>query len=277
MSLQRFPALSRRVNLLLQSPVISSNLGGLFPVSALAAWIRNPALSDERLHTIAGYTGGRYQELARRGSIDIDWMQPFDDSNLRNLVYHQDALVSFWDFLQGLRHIDRSNMTSATGLFNVSGQTIPNSRVAILFETPNLWRSIQDMPGISPRSARRIWDDLVGPQFSDESIRRTLLQRDSLNSESAFTSALIDSLTLEETRAHQLILGAYGVTPRQVMGFLHRFDFPGTLAEHSRLTLALYLSDHGSIPQWAWQYARPGVTPQSLRSFLATRKTSEPE
>lgn len=276
-SLQRFPALSRRVNLLLQSPVISSNLGGLFPVSALAAWIRNPALSDERLHTIAGYTGGRYQELARRGSIDIDWMQPFDDSNLRNLVYHQDALVSFWDFLQGLRHIDRSNMTSATGLFNVSGQTIPNSRVAILFETPNLWRSIQDMPGISPRSARRIWDDLVGPQFSDESIRRTLLQRDSLNSESAFTSALIDSLTLEETRAHQLILGAYGVTPRQVMGFLHRFDFPGTLAEHSRLTLALYLSDHGSIPQWAWQYARPGVTPQSLRSFLATRKTSEPE
>jgi hypothetical protein len=276
-SLERYPVLLARAQTLLRSPVIASNLGGLFPVNALAAWIRNPALNDARLQIIAGYASSRYQEVVRRGRIDIDWMRPFDDRNLRNLVYQQDALVSFWDFLQGARYLDDSNMSTATGLFSVSGQMASNSRIAIFFETPNLWRSIQTMPGISPRSARRIWEDLVGPQFSDENIRRTLAQRDSLSSESAFTSALIDSLALDEAHAHQVILGAYGVTPRQVLNFLRNFDFPGTLADHSRLTLALYLSRHGSIPEWAWQYARPGVTPGSLRSFLAARKASKPK
>ncbi|SDG83235.1 dermonecrotic toxin domain-containing protein [Pseudomonas thivervalensis] len=276
-SLERYPVLLARAQTLLRSPVIASNLGGLFPVNTLAAWIRNPALNDARLQIIAEYAGSRYKELVRRGDIDIDWMRPFDDRNLRNLVYQQDALVSFWDFLQGVRYLDESNMSTATGLFSVSGQMASNSRIAVLFETPNLWQSIQNMPGISPRSARRIWEDLVGPQFSDENIRRTLAQRDSLSSESAFTSALIDSLTLDEAHAHQVILGAYGVTPRQVLHFLNNFDFPGTLAEHSRLALALYLSRRGSIPDWAWQYARPGVTPESLRSFLAARKASKPD
>jgi hypothetical protein len=133
------------------------------------------------------------------------------------------------------------------------------------------------MPGISARSAWRIWEDLVGPQFSDENIRQTLARPDSLSSESAFSNALIDSLAADEARAHQVILSAYNVTPRQVLAFLHNFDFPGTLAEHSRLTLALYLSRHGTIPDWAWQYVGPGVTPESLRSFLATRKTPIPE
>lgn len=276
-ALQRYPVLLRRATVLLRSPVIASNLGSLFPVNVLAQWIRNPALSDSRLQLIAEYAGSRYQELVSSGRIDIDWMQPFDDQNLHDLIYHQRALISFWDFLQGVRYLDQRNMATVTGLFSAAGQSPSNSRVAILLGTSNLWRSIQNMPGISPRSARRIWEDLVGPQFSDENIRRTLAQRDSLSSESAFTSALIDSLTLDEAQAHQVILGAYGVTPRQVMHFLQGFDFPGTVAGHSRLTLALDLSAHGSIPAWAWQYARPGVTPESLRSFLATRKTSNPE
>ena len=276
-SLGRYPVLLSRAQILLRSPVIASNLGGLFPVNVLAAWIRNPALSDARLQIIAAYAGSRYREVVRSGRIDIDWMRPFDDANLRYLVYHQKAFLSFWDFLQGARYLDQSNMSTATGLFRVAGQMASNSRIAVFFEVPNLWRSIQNMPGISPRSAWRIWEDLVGPQFSDENIRRTLLQRDALSSESAFTSALIDSLALDEAQAHRVILGAYGVTPRQVQDFLNNFDFPGTTADHSRLTLALYLSHSGTIPDWAWQYARPGVTPESLRSFLATRKTPIPE
>ncbi|WLH01217.1 hypothetical protein PSH92_28430 [Pseudomonas beijingensis] len=276
-TLGRHPALLRRAQILLRSPVIGSNLGGLFPVKNLAAWIRNPALSDARLQIIAAYAGSRYREVVRSGRIDIDWMRPFDDANLRYLVYHQKAFVSFWDFLQGARYLDQSNMSTATGLFSVAGQMASNSRIAVLFEIPYLWQSIQTMPGISARSAWRIWEDLVGPQFSDENIRQTLARPDSLSSESAFTSALIDSLAADEARAHQVILSAYNVTPRQVLAFLHNFDFPGTLAEHSRLTLALYLSRHGTIPDWAWQYVGPGVTPESLRSFLATRKTPIPE
>lgn len=276
-SLERYPVLLRRAQILLSSPVIASNLGGMFAVNILAAWIRNPALSDTRLQIIAEYAGSRYQEVVITGDIDINWMQPFDDQNLLNIVRQEEALVGFWDFLQGVRYVDVSTMSTAMDLFRISGQMASNSRIAIFFETPSLWRSIQNMPGISPRSARRIWEDLVGPQFSDENIRRTLAQRDSLSSESAFASALIDSLTLDEFQAHQIILGAYGVTPRQVLHFLNSFDFPGTEADHSRLTLALYLGRHGSIPDWAWQYARPGVTPESLRSFLATRKTSNPE
>lgn len=273
-SLERFPVLLRRAQILLGSPVIASNLGGLFPLSVLAAWIRNPALKDARLQLIAEYAGSRYQELVRKGSIDIDWMRPFDDRNLRNLIYQRDAVVGFWDFLQGARYLDGSNLSTATGLFSVSGSMVPNSRIAVLLEAPNLWRSIRDMPGITPRSARRIWDDLVGPQFSDENIRRTLARRDALGSESAFTSALIDSLTRDEAQANRVLLGVYGVTSRQAMEFLYQFDFTGALADHSRLTLALHLSRRGTMPDWAWQYARPGVTPESLRSFLAARKTS---
>ena len=276
-TLERYPALLRRAQILLRSPVIATNLGGLFPLRNLAAWIRNPALNNTRLQIVAEYASSRYQEVVRWGRIDIDWMRPFSDSNLRNLVYRQNELVEFWDFLQGVRYLDESNMSTATGLFSMTGQMVPNSRIAVLFEVPYLWQSIQNMPGISARSARRIWEDLVGPEFSDENIRQTLARPDSLSSESAFTSALIDSLAADEAQAHQVILGTYAVTPRQVLEFLHHFDFPGTLAEHSRLTLALYLSRHGSIPDWAWQYARPGVTPESLRSFLAARKASTPE
>ncbi|WP_458131271.1 dermonecrotic toxin domain-containing protein [Pseudomonas sp. R3-41] len=273
-SLERYPVLLARARILLRSPVIASNLGGLFPVKQLAAWIRDPALNDARLQIIAEYASSHYQEIVRTGRIDIDWMRPFDDRNLHNLVRQQDELVSFWDFLPGFQYLEDSNMSTAVGLFSISGQMASNNRIAIFFETPNLWRAIQTMPGISPRGARRIWEDLVGPQFSDENIRRTLAQRGSLSSESAFTSALIDSLTLDEAHAHRIILGAYGVTPRQVLRFMNNFEFTGALADHSRLALARYLARHGSIPDWAWQYARAGVTPESLRSFLAARKTS---
>ncbi|MDO7898496.1 OTU domain-containing protein [Pseudomonas citrulli] len=276
-SLQRFPVLARRAEILLQSPVIASNLGGLFPVHVLAAWIRNPALSDARLQVIAEYAGSRYQEVASRGSIDIDWMQPFNDRNLRSLMNNQGALIRFWDFLQGTRYTGRSDLATVAELFRVAGQPPSNTRMTTLFGMPNLAGTVQGIPGLSPEEARYIWEDLVSPHFSDETIRQTLGRPGSLRSRAAFTSALIDSLAAEEARVYQLIQAVYAVDHRQAMGFLHGFDFPLGHAEHTRLNLALYLNRHGLVPQWAWSYARAHVTAESLRPFLATRRAPRSE
>ncbi|UVL83955.1 hypothetical protein LOY35_28000 [Pseudomonas sp. B21-028] len=274
-ALERFPMLQTRANILLKSPVIASNLGGLFPVSLLSQWIRNPSISNTRLQLIGDYASGRYDELTRYAGVDINWMRPFDDWNLSSLFTHRQALLDFFYFLQEARYFRDSDLSAVARLFNTPGQPLSNSRVAILFNRPNLWTSIRAIRGISRDSAKAIWQDLMGPAFSDDNIRFALGRPGSLNSESAFTGALIDSLVNDEARAHQLIMGAYTMSERQVQYFLHNFDFSQSRAGHSRLDFASYVSAHGSIPQWAWPHARSGVTPEVLKPFLATRKPPE--
>ncbi|MDU9032390.1 hypothetical protein NHG95_04435 [Pseudomonas corrugata] len=274
-ALERFPMLQARANILLKSPVIASNLGGLFPVSLLSQWIRNPSISNMRLQLIGDYVSGRYDELTRYGGVDINWMRPFDDWNLNSLFTHRQALLDFFNFLQEVRYFKDSDLSAVARLFTAPGQRLSNSRVAILFSRPNLWMSIRAMRGISRENARAIWQDLTGPAFSDSNIRFALGRPGSLNSESAFTEALIDSLVNEEARAHQLIMGSYTMSERQAQYFLHNFDFSQSPAGHSRLDFASYVSAHGSIPQWAWPYARSAVTPEVLKPFLATRKPPE--
>ncbi|WP_413793324.1 MULTISPECIES: dermonecrotic toxin domain-containing protein [unclassified Pseudomonas] len=274
-ALERFPVLQARATILLKSPVIASNLGGLFPVNLLSQWIRTPSISNTRLQLIGDYVSGRYDELTRYGGIDINWMRPFDDWNLHSLFAHRQALLDFFGFLQEVRYIKDSDLSAVARLFSVPGQPLSNSRVAILFNRPNLWVSIRSMRGISHESARTIWHDLIGPQFSDDNIRFALGRPGSLDSESALTGALIDSLVNDEARAHRLILGAYAMSDRQAQYFLYNFDFSASAAGHSRLNFASYVSAHGSIPQWAWSYARGGVTPEVLKPFLATRKPPE--
>ncbi|WP_259697651.1 OTU family ubiquitin thioesterase [Pseudomonas brassicacearum] len=274
-ALERFPVLQARANILLKSPVIASNLGGLFPVSLLSQWIRTPSISNTRLHLIGDYASGHYDELTRYGAIDINWMRPFDDWNLHSLFTHRQALLDFFGFLQEVRYFKDSDLSAVARLFAMPGQPLSNSRVAILFNRPNLWVSIRSMRGITRDGARAIWHDLIGPQFSDDNIRFALGRPGSLDSESALTGALIDSLVNDEGRAHRLILGAYAMTERQAQYFLYNFDFSASLAGHSRLDFASYVSAHGAIPQWAWPYARSGVTPEVLKPFLATRKPPE--
>ncbi|MCJ8205762.1 OTU domain-containing protein [Pseudomonas sp. RGM2987] len=272
--LGRYPILLRRANILLQSSVIASNLGGLLPLNVVSQWIRTPALSDARLQLIAEYAGSRYQEVATRGRIDIDWMRPFDDQNLRSLFNQRYPLLKFFTFLGGIRYIEDSDLSAIARLFSVP-QPPSNSRMAILFDTPNIWGALRNMPGATLQSARGIWEDLIGPQFTDESIRFALGRADSLSSEAAFSQALIDSLVEEEALAHQLIMDAYVVTQRQAQHFLHNFQFTNQRADHSRLTLARYVNLNGEIPQWAWPYARPGVNDVTLAGFMERRKPSK--
>ncbi|MGN8344063.1 hypothetical protein ACLEJQ_10700 [Pseudomonas sp. SMV71] len=274
-ALERFPVLQARASILLKSPVIASNLGGLFPVSLLSQWIRTPSISNSRLQLIGDYVSGRYDELTRYGAIDINWMRPFDDWNLHSLFTHRQALLDFFGFLQEVRYVKDSDLSAVARLFSLPGQPLSNSRVAILFNRSNLWVSIRSMRGISRDSARAIWHDLIGPQFSDDNIRFALGRPGSLDSESALTSALIDSLVNDEARAHRLIRDAFTMSDRQVQYFLHNFDFSASSTGHGRLDFASYVSAHGAIPQWAWPYARSGVTPQVLEPFLATRKPPE--
>ncbi|MEN2395047.1 OTU domain-containing protein [Pseudomonas halotolerans] len=275
-ALERFPDLLERANIILRSPVVASNLGGLFPLNILAQWIRDPKVSDARLLLMAEYISGQYDEVATYGSVDIRWMQPFDDWNLRSLFNHRQVLMRFFNFLEGTRYVKDTDLPTIARLFSMSGHAPSNSRMAILFNKPNLWSSIQGIRGITAERARTMWGDLIGPQFSDHNIRFALGRPGSLNTESAFMDALIDSLVNDEARAHRLILDAYTMSPRQAQYLLHNFDFSQAPPEHNRLNFASYVSAHGTIPQWAWQYARRRVTPELIKPFLDTRKPPKP-
>lgn len=96
-------------------------------------------------------------------------------------------------------------------------------------------------------------------------------------SEPALAGALVDSLISEETRAHQLLMGAYAVNQGEAQQFLRRFGFSGNRAEHSRLSFARHVSHRGEIPEWAWQYAKEGATPESLVRFLSKRLAPKAE
>ncbi|XXD72509.1 hypothetical protein J3Q06_00245 [Pseudomonas sp. Z6-14] len=273
-ALGRFPDLLRRAEIALQSPVITSNLGGMLPLSVVSQWIRDPSLTDGRLRLIAAYTTTRYTEVVITGDIDIGWMRAFDDDN----VFHQRPLVNFMRFIGGVRgNLMDNDLPAVARLFSTPGNPPSNSRVSLLLQTPAVWSSIHNMAAITAEGARSLWDDLVSVQYSDDLIRETLQRPGSLASESAFAGALVDSLLNEEARAHQLLLGTYAVSQGEAQQLLRRFRFSGNRAEHSRLSFARYLSHHGGIPEWAWQYANEGVTPESLSRFLTTRRPPKAE
>ncbi|WP_434559602.1 dermonecrotic toxin domain-containing protein [Pseudomonas sp. Z4-20] len=265
-ALGRFPELQRRARILLRSSVIEWTLGDQLRVSLFASWLRNPALSDERLRLIAAYASTRYRELLFDHDLDISWMQPFDDQNVQSFITHQEELRAFRTFLLGA--------DDEEDIFSVSKQMPSNIRIRLLFNTPDLWNSLQRFP---LDQARQVWGDLVGPHFSDTHIRLALERPDALRSELDFALALQASLGQEEARANRIIQGLFGFGQRRAQQYLYNFEFPSQRLGHSRLDFALHLESHLQIPDWAWQYAREGVTPDSLKSFgiMKAAKPSE--
>ncbi len=259
-SLERFPDLLRRANLLLRSAVISSNLDGMLPVNVVARWLRNPALSERRLRVISEYADTRYKEVVRHGDIDIHWMRLFDDSNLQNIVTHQRVLTAFWDYLERppvkAGEVDQAPVIR---LFSAPGQLPSNTRVNILFNTPNLWSSLQRLPR---HHAVQIWDDLTGSQFSDSVIQFTLERPGVLRSALDFVLALRGNL-----RANRIVRELFSVAQSRAQQYLNNFDFPVNRLGHSLLDFVTYLESHMAVPDWAWQYLKRGVTPESLKTF----------
>ncbi|MDP9783259.1 dermonecrotic toxin domain-containing protein [Pseudomonas fluorescens] len=264
-ALGRFPVLRRRVDILLRSPVIIHNLGGMLPVSEVARLIRNPALTDRRFELIAAYANSRYGELERTGRIDFDWMQVFDDRNLQSIITYQNNLTAFMRFLGTAReNIESIDVTAVAKLFSPPGHLPSNTRVALLFNTPGL---LGNLMGLQPNYAMQIWLDLIGPHFSDATIGRALQRPGSLRTGLDFALALRDSMGNEEAHANRIVQSLLSISQRRAQQYLYSFDFPTNRLGHSRLDFAVYLESHQQIPGWAWQYARRGVTPDSLKQF----------
>ena len=268
-SLVRFPDLLRRANIILDSSVISSNLGGMLSVSELAGWIRNPALSDRRLQIVAEYANTSYDEVRDTERLDIDWMRLFDDQNLQSIVTHQNTLTDFVRFLGVTsKSIEDIYVPAVGSLFSASGRFPSNTRVALLFNSPDIWGPLQR---IRQDFARQIWYDLIGSHFSDDNIRQALGRPGALLSELDFAAALRANLGREEARANQIIRDVLGVGQSQAQQYLYNFDFPSNRLGHSRLDFAVYVESHLQVPDWAWQYAKQGVTPDSLKSLWAIK------
>ena len=273
--LLRFPDLSRRANILLVSSVISSHLGGTLPLNVVARWLRDPSLSDERLQLIAAYANTRYEEMILTSDIDISWMQGFDDQNVRDILSHRQALVDFMKFIGGARgNIDDIDIPAAARLFSVPGTRPSNSRVNLLLQTPGLLNNLQTMPDRSPALIQRIWADLVGPHFSDASIRTVLRQPDAFRSGLDFAIRLGSSLGAAPERANRIVMELLSVDRSLAQQYLYHFDFPVDRLGHSLLDFALYLQSNLAVPDWAWQYWRRGMTRESLKSFGELRRKS---
>lgn len=273
LALRRFPDLQVRADILLASPILSWTLGGDLDISVFAGWLRNPALSNERLRLIAGYANSRYAEISEDGFLDIGWMQSLNDQNVLSIVTHQKSITGFMGFLGGARGDMRGfDIPAVARLFSVVGQPVSNARVSLLFATPGLWAAMQRFPR---NNALQIWNELIGPYFSDANIRRALAQPGALTSELNFALALGAGLSAEEARANRIVRNLFGLGQSRSQQYLYNFDFPTDRLGHSRLDFALYLESHLEIPEWAWRYAREGVTPDSLKPFGAI-KTPKP-
>ncbi|WP_445571119.1 dermonecrotic toxin domain-containing protein [Pseudomonas sp. E102] len=273
--LQRFPDLLRRARILLSSQVVSYHLSGMLPLNVVARWVRDSSLTDARLQLIAAYANTRYEEMILTGNIDIQWMREFDDENVREILFHRQALVDFMKFIGGARgNIDDVDIPAVARLFSAPGERPSNSRVDILIHRPGILRTLQTMPGHSPALARSIWNDLVGPHYSDTNILATLRQPDVFRSEHGFVSDLSASLGAEPARANRIVMELLGVDQSLAQQYLYHFDFPVDRLGHSLLDFALYLQSNLAVPDWAWQYLRMGMTRESLKPFGEMRRKS---
>lgn len=265
-ALERYPALLERANIVLRSTAISATLGNELPLSVLSSWIRNPALSDERLRLIALYAESRHSAILREEGIDIGWMHAFDDTNVEHIVTHIDALDTFIALL-GRGQANASD-SAIVDLFSVSGAPPSNSRVALLFDTPNVWAELQQL---SQAQAQAIWSDLIGPHFSNLNVRLALARPGALRSSSQFATALRAGLGGEEAHANQIVQRVFSVGQSEAQQYLYHFEFPTRRLGHGIVDFASHLESHMAVPQWAWQYARDGVTPQSLKPSVAKK------
>ena len=273
--LQRFPELLRRARILLMSQVVSYHLGGMLPVNVVARWLRDPLLSDERLQLIAGYANTRYEEMILTGDIDIQWMRDFDDHNVQDIIFHRQALVDFMRFIGGARgDIDDVDIPAVARLFSAPGQPLSNSRVDLLLHGRDIFRVLQTMPGHSPALARRIWEDLVGPHYSDANILTVLRKPDTFRSGQGFLDELRDSLGTDSAHANRIVMDLLSVGQSRAQQYRYHFDFPVDRLGHRLLDFALYLQDNLSVPDWAWQYLRRGMTRESLKPFGEMRRKS---
>ncbi|WP_458131272.1 OTU domain-containing protein [Pseudomonas sp. R3-41] len=262
-ALSRFPALQRRAEILLGSPIVAWTLGDKLSVSLFAEWLRDTTLSNVRLRLIAEYANSRYSELLNTTDLDIDWMRPFNDRNLGSIIARRTELEAFRIFLGNEQEVG-DEPAWVLNFFSALGQRASNARISLLFDTPGLWSSLQRF---SLDSARQIWEDLIGPHFSDTHIRLALGQPGVLSSELHFALALETSLTSEEVRANRIIRGLFSLGQRRAQQYLYNFDFPTNRLGHSRLDFALHLENHMRMPDWAWQYVRDGVSADSLKLF----------
>ena len=149
-------------------------------------------------------------------------------------------------------------------LFSAPGQLPSNTRVNILFNTPSLWSSLQRLPR---HHAVQIWDDLIGPHYSDSAIRLTLRRPGVLRSALDFVLALRGNLGSVEARANRMVMELFSIGQGRAQQYLYNFNFPVNRLGHSLLDFVTYLESHLAVPDWAWQYLRRGVTPESLKTF----------
>ncbi|MCL6703584.1 OTU family ubiquitin thioesterase [Pseudomonas sp. T1.Ur] len=264
-ALVRFPVLQQRLEILLTCPVISAHLGGLLNVSLIAQWLRNPAISIERLRLIVEYTRTRINEVMAMETIDIEWMHFFDDRNLQAILNQRQPLLDFMTFLKTVFKSEADiDLPAVVGYFSALGHVPSNSRVALLLDTPGLLDAIQRLP----RSyVRRIWEDLVGPYYSDDTLQRVFQRPGALDSLENLSRAMSASLGREEAHANEIVRRLYNVFPSQAQRYLYQFNFPVDRPGHTRLDFALYLQSHLQVPAWAWAYLRPGVSRESMESF----------
>lgn len=264
-ALERFPDLRRRSDVLLESRIISWTLGDRLRVSLFARWLRDRSLPNERLRLIAQYADTRYNELAMEAHLAVNWMIPFEDQNLQRILMQQQALTRFMEFLGGVwGNVDDVDVPAVVRLFRLQGQEISNSRVALILQVEGLWASLQRFP---QSVAQQVWSELVGPYFTDTHIRLALEQPHAFRSALDFAAALRAALSEEEVRANTIVQNLFGIGQSRAQQYLYNFDFPVDRLGRSRLHFALHLEGHLAVPEWAWRYARPGVTRDSLKPF----------
>lgn len=178
--LGRFADLLARADIVLRSDVFSFHLGWSVGLEELANLIRNPRLSNARLRIISDYLETRAGEMQEREIVDTQWMRPFDDHNLRNIVARalnqhrhpadrafSDTLLEFVAYVSEQALSDAFAMSYVTAVFTPASGRLSNSRVALLLGTPDLFTTLSGHPRAV---AQTLWDLLISPEYSDETI-----------------------------------------------------------------------------------------------------------
>ncbi|MCL6703585.1 OTU domain-containing protein [Pseudomonas sp. T1.Ur] len=173
-TLERFPALLERANILLHSPLVSYLAGTLY-LGQVATWIRDTTLSNRRLAIISDYVSLRYDEAAVHQNVDIDWMRFFDDRTVENIIAARGLLTTLFERLNETTSTGATYRPPFTALFSPPGLIPSNSRVALLFEIrgfrPTLWHALWHLES---SLANEIWSEIISPRLSHDEIRRLL-------------------------------------------------------------------------------------------------------
>ncbi|NWB86395.1 hypothetical protein [Pseudomonas gingeri] len=183
-ALGRFADLSARADIVLRSDVFSFHLGWSVGLEELAYLIRDPRLSNARLRIISDYLETRAGEMQEHEIVDTEWMRPFDDHNLRNIVERAlnrrrhpgdrafaDTLLEFVAYMSEQTLNDSFAMSYVTAAFTPASGRLSNSRVALLLDIPDLFTTLSRHPRTV---AQPLWGLLISPEYSDETMRLAL-------------------------------------------------------------------------------------------------------